>query len=612
VINIHDIFKTLEKKNYSAFFFTPPIYKNSKSYLFNKPKQIIKINSSNYLKNFNKVDDLIKNHFGYCWINYQAGYLFEKKLFHFVSSSELLAEFVFFDKNNFETFKSDKINFDFTSDYKIKNFRLNTSKKDYSESIEKIKSFIKQGDTYQVNYTVKGKFCFTGSLSSLFQQLIFNQSAKYICIINLPDRFVISISPELFFEYKKNRINTKPMKGTTYRGVDIPKDILSKQEFSISEKDIAENVMIVDLLRNDLGRISKLGSVKVKNLFEVEKYESLFQMTSEISSTLSKGTKLSDIIKNMFPCGSVTGAPKIRTMEIIHQIEKEKRNIYTGSIGLLLKDKITMNVAIRTLSIDKFNGNGEIGLGSGIVWDSDPEKEFNEVLLKSKFLTSSQMIFEIFENVLVKNSEIVFIDEHINKLKSTADYFLFKFDEKLLRKKLKYFLSKVNNSVYYNLKIMLSKYGSITFKVSELKTTADKIKVILSKSIIDSQNKFQYFKTTNRNLYDTEYNKFSAKGFYDVIYLNEKYQVAEGSISNIFIKKGIKYLTPPISCGISADVYRSFMMQKNSNIIEKILTVQHLIDSDEIILTNCIDGEVKVDELYFNESEYISFEKKIF
>lgn len=610
MISIQEIFKTLEKKKYSAFFFTPPIYKNSKSYLFSKPRKIININSSNYDKNFRKVDELVKDFYAYSVINYEAGFLFEQKLFQLLPTNETLGEFVFFDKTNLEIIKSDKISFDFSSDYKIKNFHLNTSKQEYIKSIQKIKDFIKEGDTYQVNYTVKGKFNFSGNLCSLFQNLIFNQSAKYIAFINLPERFIISISPELFFEFTKNKIITRPMKGTSHRGIDTQNDFFAKQNFSNSEKDKAENVMIVDLLRNDLGRISKFGSVKVDKLFEIEKYESLYQMTSEISSTPLRGTKFSDIIQKMFPCGSVTGAPKIRTMEIIHLIEKERRNIYTGSIGLLLRNKITMNVAIRTLSIDKKTGKGEIGLGSGVVWDSEPEKEFNEVLLKSKFLTSPQSPFEIFESMLIRNSEVSFLDEHINRLKATADFFLFKFDEKSFRKDLEKFLKKLKRTDSLKLKVMLNKYGLISFKVSALKIPVEKIRVILSKSRINSQNKFQYFKTTNRKLYDKEYEFYSSKEFYEVLYLNEKSHLAEGSITNIFIRKGLNYFTPTLSSGILPGIYRSFMMKKNPEIKEKNISLHDLLNADEIILTNSVRGEVKVDELYLNEREYISFNKK--
>ncbi|MCS7053756.1 MAG: aminodeoxychorismate synthase component I [Ignavibacterium sp.] len=611
MIDIKEIFKILVKKNYSAFFFTPPIYKKAQSFLFHKPKKIVKIFVANHSQNFKLIDELIsKGLVGYAIINYEAGFLFERKLNHFLDKKELLAEFLFYDKNEFEVINSEKIIFDFNSNYNIKNFRLNVSRNEYINSIQRIKNYIEAGDTYQVNFTVKGKFVFTGEISSLFQNLVFNQSAKYIGVINLPEKFIISISPELFFEVHKNKIITRPMKGTSHRGFNLQSDHLSKYRLELSEKEKAENVMIVDLLRNDLGRISKFGSVKVNKLFYIEKYETVFQMVSEIQASLKKGTKFSDIIKNIFPCGSVTGAPKIRTMEIIQELEKEKRNVYTGSIGIFLKDKISFNVAIRTLVIDKKTNKGEIGLGSGIVWDSAPPKEYEEVKLKSKFLTSPQKHFEIFETVLVENCKCVFLKEHLERMKLTAEYFLFKFDEKDIQKQIKKSLNTVKDDNKYKLKIKLNKYGIISTEIKEIFTSSTKIKVIISKSRVRSDDKFQFFKTTNRMLYDNELKYYSKQGFFEVIYFNEKNELAEGSFTNIFIKKNNKIFTPDLSAGILNGIYRSHFIKLNPDVKETKLSFEDLIKADEVFLTNSVRGIIKVDEIYLNNREYISYSEK--
>ena len=219
--------------------------------------------------------------------------------------------------------------------------------------IGKIKNHIKAGDTYQVNYTMKGTFNFNGSYSSFCQKLLFNQSAKYSAFVNNNDSFILSLSPELFFHQKDKMIISHPMKGTIRRGYNENSDRLFETDLKTSEKNLAENVMIVDLIRNDLGRICRYGSVSAPELFRIEKYESLFQMMSEVQGKLKKKTDVRKIIQNIFPCGSITGAPKIRTMEIINEIENEKRGIYTGSIGLITSNEIKMNVAIRTISINK-------------------------------------------------------------------------------------------------------------------------------------------------------------------------------------------------------------------------------------------------------------------
>lgn len=611
MIDIKEILKNLVKKNYSAFFFTPPIYKKAQSFFFHKPKKIVKISAANHSQNFRLIDELIsKGLIGYAIINYEAGFLFERRLNHFLDKKELLAEFLFYDKNEFEVINSEKIIFDFNSNYNIKNFSLNISRNEYINSIQKIKNYIQAGDSYQVNYTVKGKFDFTGEISSLFQNLVFNQSAKYISIINLPEKFIISISPELFFEVHKNKITTRPMKGTSPRGFNLQNDRISQYSLEFSEKEKAENVMIVDLLRNDFGRISKFGSVKVNKLFDIEKYETVFQMVSEIQASLKKGTKFSDIIKNIFPCGSVTGAPKIRTMEIIQELEKEKRNVYTGSIGIFLKDKISFNVAIRTLVIDKKTNKGEIGLGSGIVWDSEPTKEFEEVKLKSKFLTSPQKHFEIFETVLVENCKCVFLEEHLERMKLTAEFFLFKFNEKNILKQIKKSLDTVNDENKYKLKIKLNKYGKISTDIKELLDSSTKIKVIISKSRVRSDDKFQFFKTTNRILYDNELKYYSKQGFFEVIYFNEKNELAEGSFTNIFIKKNNKTITPDLSAGILNGIYRSHFIKLNPEVKETKLSFEDLIKADEVFLTNSVRGVIKVDKIYLNNREYISYSKK--
>ena len=199
------------------------------------------------------------------------------------------------------------------------------------------------------------------------------------------------------------------------------------------EKFHAENLMILDLLRNDLGRISKFDSVNVNHLYKVEKYESLFQLISEVRATLKDNISLKEIFTGLFPCGSVTGAPKIRTMEIINELEKEDRGLYTGAVGLFLQDKTVFNVAIRTVTIDKKTGSGEVGIGSGITWDSDPVSEYNETLLKSRFLTEPDEYFELFETMLIENGEIFLLDYHIERLKQSAGYFMFIYDEGKLK-----------------------------------------------------------------------------------------------------------------------------------------------------------------------------------
>jgi para-aminobenzoate synthetase/4-amino-4-deoxychorismate lyase len=609
-MKISEIINKLLSKENSAFFYTPPVFGKSKSYLFLNPGQSIIIRSKSEVdRKLNQADECIsKGMTGYSLINYEAGYLLEKALYKYIPKNQKLIQFYFYNDRNCENINSTDLEFDEEDEFSIKNLKFNTSKNEFTRAIKKIKSYIEEGDTYQVNYTLKGKFLFKGSLSKLFAQLVFNQSAAFTAIIKNGSRFFISLSPELFFEIEGRKITSKPMKGTAGRGKNYSDDIVIKSNLASSTKNQAENLMIVDLIRNDIGRLSEFGSVKVKNLFEIEKYESLYQMVSVIEAKLRERIRLSDVLKNIFPCGSITGAPKLRTMEIIREIEKENRSIYTGSIGLIRKKKITFNVAIRTLMIDK-TGKGEIGLGSGIVWDSSEEDEYEEIKLKGKFLTHPSEEFSLFETMRVEKGKIVRLSKHLRRLKNSAEYFLFPFDEKEIQKVLKRISNSLTTDLSKRLKLFLNKKGKFSIELSELPIQSRDIKIILSDNKIDSANRFQYFKTTNRTLYDREHKKYSAQGFFDVIYLNERDEIGEGAISNIFIRKGDKLFTSPLESGILPGIYRDYMFSKYKEAKEKVLTLQELLEADEIILTNSLRGETNVDSLSIGSKNVIRFTK---
>ena len=567
-----DIIKLVEENVYSAFFYTPSIYRKATSFLFLKPIEVITIYKKEDLDfSFKLIQKLIdRGYFGYSLINYEAGFLFEKKLDKLLKeNSEKLLQFFFFEKREINKLKSSKIILnDFIDDkYVVSDFNLNRSKTQFIDDVFKIKEHLKSGNTYQVNYTVKGKFNFEGSYPVFFQKLLFNQSAKYSAFINNNDKLIISLSPELFFHKSDKEIISRPMKGTVRRGFNQDSDRKAETELRTCEKNLAENVMIVDLIRNDLGRICRYGSITAPELFNLEKYETLFQMVSMVSGKLKKKTKVRDILQNIFPCGSITGAPKIRTMEIINEIEKEERGIYTGSIGLVTPKEIKMNVAIRTIAINKSTREGVMGLGSGIVWDSDPQKEYEEVLLKSKFLTEPFDYFEIFETMRYENGGIIFLDEHLARMKSAADYFLFKFNEKKIRKQIEKSIVTLIRKQIKKIRLALKKWGEIRIDESDISMLPKNVSVIISQNKINSQDKFRHFKTTNRKLYDEEYSRYSSKGFYEVLYLNEKDELAEGSRANIFLRKADSWYTPSLESGALPGIYRKHFIENVSKCI---------------------------------------------
>lgn len=609
-MNITEIVNQVLSTEGAAFFYTPPIYRDGLSYHFKRAgKIILSKKGSSLLRAINRFESEISGSAkGFCLINYEAGYQFEKKLRGYLPDDDTcLFRGYISAKKDIAVFHAGEIDYGVAQDnYCIRNFKLATTKKKYISDIKKIKEYIAAGDTYQVNYTAEGNFILEGEISELFTALIRKQSAEYTALINTGDRVIISVSPELFFRRKGKSIETKPMKGTIARGVNLHEDEKKINELKYSTKDMAENVMIVDLLRNDLGRICRFGSVKTKDLFRIEKYETLHQMTSRVEGKLKGDIKLGDILKNIYPCGSITGAPKIRTMEIINGIEKRDRGIYTGAVGLLGNNEAVFNVAIRTIELDR-SGHGKIGIGSGIVWDSLPEKEYAETMLKSEFLVANSEEFSLFETLRYEDGILHDLEQHTERLRKSAEHFLFLFDEKKLRRKISAGLRRIPKTGKKRLRLTLSKNGRIEINVGEFPGTDGEISVIISDKRVHSSNFYQYFKTSNRKLYDEEHSKYLGQGFFDVLFLNENNLVTEGAISNIFVRKGDRWITPPVNDGLLAGIERKNWLNSDNNVHESSIHPDDLISADEIVLTNSLRGKSRVDKIYFGSREFREF-----
>ncbi|GJQ64091.1 MAG: aminodeoxychorismate synthase, component I [Melioribacteraceae bacterium] len=606
----------------SAFFYTPAIYPNAKSYLFCGENTEIRTSTVTGIpKALKKIDEEISNgKIGFGYLTYEAGYFFEEMESE-TSNEQLLNFCIFNSSDSLSCFDSRGINIDLNSssdDVLIDNFFINTSRNEYINSVNTIKNFIKEGFTYQVNFTVKGRFKLKADISKLFASLIFQQSAEYISIINTGENIIISFSPELFFEVDlpSRNITAKPMKGTIKRGIHLEQDALLKSELENSVKDRAENIMIVDLLRNDLGKISRFNSIKPSSEFEIKNYESLFQMVTTVTGQLNT-TEFSDIVSALFPCGSITGAPKRKTMEIISMLEKESRGVYTGAIGMLLKDKWIFNVPIRTLNLK--GKDGEIGIGSGIVWDSKAENEYEEVLLKSDFLQKPVPEFRLIETMLLEDGKIFLEKEHIDRLESSADFFLFNFHKILLTEILKTY--KTNQKGSYKIRLEFDKQGKIYPEMKPYLKPNLNARVIIAGERISSKNKFYYFKTTNRGLYNTSLNDARLNGFDEIIFFNEKNELCEGAISNIVILIKGKLFTPTADSGLLNGTMRNKLL-KNGVIKEKLLFEEDLINADSIFLINSVFKLRRVSHLqkrdglvhkYDNDaySKFIEFETLI-
>lgn len=589
-----------EEKNL-LFFHTSRLDKDNKySYLFKSPMEVISCRNLNDIEpSLNKIEKMIKKgFFAAGFLSYEAGFAFQPIIRQKQSYDFPLLWFgifkrpLIFDHQNIEFIDSNRQN-----NYSINDIKAEVPEKQYINSIEKIKRQIEKGYTYQVNRTFKLNFSLKGSVSSLYMNLVKKQSASYSAFIRIGKQYILSFSPELFFKKEKGLINVKPMKGTIGRGRFLKEDIENIEHLYNCPKNRSENIMILDLLRSDLGRVSKTGTVKTIKLFEIEKYESLFQMTSTAKAETKQSVALLDLFEAMFPSGSVTGAPKIRTMQIINDIEKVPRGIYAGSIGFITPEKnCVFNVAIRTLLLDPSSGKGEMGIGSGIVYDSNPKKEYEECLLKAKFLTDKHENFRLIETILWEPVHgYALIKLHMQRLSESAAYFNYRYDKNYIIKLLNNVSKNFNKNQKHRVRLLLNKDGSLDINYSMLDQESVGRTIAISSIKTNSADKWLYHKTTNRRLYDSEYDRYKKLGFFDVIFKNKKGQITEGAISNIFIRKNDIFYTPPLECGVLSGVYRRHLLsERKYSIKEKILYYEDILNADSIVVTNAIRGMVDV------------------
>ena len=487
----------------------------------------------------------------------------------------------------------DKIIYDELPNFKKKNYKVgklipSVSKNTFLNKIKKIKSNIEAGNTYQVNYSYRLNGTFTGDTYEFFKYLINNQNASYASYISTNNWSICSASPELFFSLKSNILTTKPMKGTAKRGKNLEEDILESNLLKNSKKNQAENIMIVDMLRNDIGKVAKKGSVETLKTFELEKYPTLWQMTSTIKGYVSH--KVPIIMKALFPCASITGAPKIKTMEIIENIENSPREIYTGTVGYITPGGDALfNVAIRTALINKKNKSISYGVGSGIVWDSIGEDEYEETQIKANILLSKRYNFDLIETMLWKpGTGVKLLKYHIKRIKSSADFFDRQFSEKNALN----LINSVSSSSLLKLRLLLKQNGLLILEkypiVNISKNKILKIKLSLNKT--HSSNLFLRHKTSIRDAYDNA--RKNINDCDDVLLWNENDEVTEGTIYNIAIFKNNKWLTPSLDSGLLNGVMRQSMIE-SGKLEECKITISDLKKANEIKLFNSVQGSKK-------------------
>ena len=464
------------------------------------------------------------------------------------------------------------------------------SRLEYDASVAEIRELIACGHTYQVNYSIPLESHFNGDTLAWYRDLSVAQGAKYSAYIDLGRFKVLSLSPELFFERKGDFVKTRPMKGTVRRGRWEAEDLQLARWLATSEKDRAENVMIVDLLRNDLGKVSKSGSVRVSSLFDLERFETVWQMTSTVESELRPRTNLVELMAALFPCGSITGAPKIRTMEIIKRLEPEPRGIYTGTIGFLRPGgDCVFNVAIRTVTVDSTTGEAKFGVGGGVTIDSTASREYEECLVKARFLQVRPRAFELFESILIENGDFFLLERHLDRLQSSARFFGFEFPEASVLAALDSLKRKYTEGSW-KVRLRLTKDGDISTEVSE--AGPPKIwRVGVASSPVDSSDRLVFHKRTSRELYSRELK--ARPDCDDVLFFNERGELTEATLANVVLEIDGRRITPPRSAGQLAGTFRDQLIE-DGEIEERTLTMEDLQKASRIFLINSVRKWIEV------------------
>lgn len=468
----------------------------------------------------------------------------------------------------------------------------------YDDCIRKVHHYIREGDIYQANFTFRADGILPEGADPLdfFLSLFRAHPVPYAAYLNDYDFCHVSLSPELFLERDGQRIKSSPMKGTASRAGECEADRRAAAFLPSDTKNTAENLMIVDMVRNDLGRICRTGSIHVDPMFSVETYRSVHQMVSTVRGELSSGCGLADIFYASFPPASITGAPKFRAMEIIRELEKTPRKIYTGSIGCVVPSGDFMfNVAIRTISCrgDKFS----LGIGGGIVHDSASSSEWEEALLKSRFLDfAGEPDFCILETMLYRpGNGVAYLEEHIARAMRSQLYFGRKWIHDEFEKALSDCISGI--SVTSRIRLTVDRGGHADAKAFSLVSEGWGMacaNIMMSPVPTSKKDVFLYHKTTNRKLYDEARHKASENACDEIIFTNDDGFVTEGSITNVFIRRGTEWSTPELSCGLLDGIWRRETI-RSLGASERKIIVAELLSADEIMIGNSVRGGIRAE-----------------
>jgi para-aminobenzoate synthetase/4-amino-4-deoxychorismate lyase len=457
---------------------------------------------------------------------------------------------------------------------------------EYGRDVDRIRSYIAAGDCYQINHTFPLEGPFIGNPREFYSRIGAAQRAQFCAYLDIGRFTIISASPELFFSLKDGKITTRPMKGTARRGRWAGEDLTAIEQLKNSPKERSENLMIVDLLRNDLGIVAETGSVTVDSLFEIETYPTVHQMTSTVSAHLLPETGLTDIFRALFPCGSVTGAPKRRSMEIISELENKPRGVYCGAIGCVAPGGETLfSVAIRTLLFDTDTSRLSMGVGSAVTWDSDASSEYAECLSKGAFVNLQEPNFQLLESLRLENGAYTLLNRHVARLSFSAGFLGFTCDQEKVRQTLSHYAAQTPGLC--KVRLVLAKNGDIDISSESLGESGGALRVAISSQRVDSRDSLRYHKTSRRELFDTA--RSIRADCDEVLLCNEHGQLTEGSYHSLVVKLGGLLVTPPLACGLLPGVLREDLLE-SGKISEQILYPDDLLHAEELWLINSVRG----------------------
>jgi para-aminobenzoate synthetase/4-amino-4-deoxychorismate lyase len=474
--------------------------------------------------------------------------------------------------------------------WRLHGWRPSVERDAYHAAVERIRRHIAAGDTYQVNHTFRLRGTFEGDPGGLYADLARSQGAELCAWLDLGRIQVLCASPELFFRLDGERLTTRPMKGTAPRGRWAAEDLAAAAALAASPKERAENLMIVDLLRNDLGRVATPGSVAVERLFEVERYETVWQLTSTVSSRLVPATPLPELMAALFPCGSVTGAPKVRTMEIIAGLEDSPRGLYTGAVGYLAPPgapgpAARFAVAIRTLVLDLEAGTAEYGVGGGITWDSDPAREYEEALLKARVLEPRPALALVETLRWEPGRGFPLLAGHAERLAASAAWFGFPFDRRRWEEAL---AAAVAGGAPLRVRATLDRAGEVAVTTSPLPAPPDApLRLAVDPEPVDPRNPLLFHKTTHRAPYDERRERWPEAD--DVLLVNDRGEVTESTIANVAARLDGRWWTPPVESGCLPGVYRAALLAEG-RLAERPLTPADLRRAEELALVSAVRG----------------------